>query len=142
MHPAGLPLTITLPSGWQATGSAPGTKFDAASADGSAHLAVQTGRFAGGTFPLFAMIEKPSVVAHYRAEDPHASVTTKTITLPSGPALESTVRLTHGSPLAIYVFALLHGSTTYHFTFYTSQAQAAANKPVFERAAASITFSK
>ena len=141
VHPKGLPLAIGLPSGWQATGLIAGSRFDAASANGSAHLDVTTARFPAA-FTIFVSFEKTAVRQHYRAEDPKASVTSRLVSLPSGKALETTVFVTHGSPLAIYVFALLHNNVGYHFTYFTSQSQASSQRPDFERSARSIKFTK
>lgn len=139
VHPAHLPLSFGLPSGWQVLPLAPGSRFDAVSADGAAHLDVTAGPFPG-TFPEFVATETAASRAHYHSEDAKASVSVHTVALLSGPALEIEVRLTHGAPLAITLFSVLHGGVTYHFTYYTSQSLAAMERPLFSASADSINF--
>ncbi len=132
-------MSVGLPAGWVATSLIPGSRFDAAS--GALHLNVTTGPFPA-PFQYFAKTEKIAARAHYRAEDPKASVRSHVVTLPSGPAVLTTVTLTHGAPLAIYIYALLHNNVTYHFTYFTSQSQAASERPSFAASAGSIKFTK
>jgi hypothetical protein len=140
-RPAALPFTITLPSGWHATATTPGSRYDAVSSEGTAHLDVGSAKFpAPLTFGNLLPLERTQARQHYRSEDPRASVTTKTVTLKSGPAAETTVFLQHGGPLAIYVFAILHNGVVYHLTFYTSQSLAGAKRAAFLQAANSVAF--
>ena len=139
VHPARLPLSLTLPSSWQVTKAAAGTRFDAT--DGAAYLVVTTGLFPG-TFREFVATETAAARAHYRSQDPKASVVARTVPLSSGPALEIRVTLTHGFPLAIDLISLLHDAVTYHFTYYTSQALIGAELLIFGRSARSIVFKK
>ena len=120
VHPTHLPLSLGLPSGWQVTALTDGARFDAAATDGSARLAVTTGLYPGA-FAAFAASETASARRFYRSQDPGASLTTHTVALRSGPALEIDVRLQHGSPLAISLFSILHDSVSYPFTSSTSQ---------------------
>jgi hypothetical protein len=142
VHPARLPLSLTLPSSWQVTTRAAGTRFDAVAADGSARLVVTTGLYPGypGTFQHFVETEAAAARAHYRSQDPKASVAIRTVPLSSGPALQIRVTLTHGLPLAIDLFSLLHDGVTYHFTYYTSPALIGAERSIFARSARSIRF--
>jgi hypothetical protein len=141
VHPAQLRLSFGLPTGWQVTGLHPGTRFEAVARNNSAHLVVSVGSYPG-TFQGFKASEMAGASAFYRAQDPSASLTTKTITLPSGTALQITVLLRRGAPLAIYLFALLHNGVSYHFTYYTAQSLAKADLPDFLRSAQSIQFTK
>ena len=138
VHPAHLPLSVGLPSGWQSTALAPGSRFDAAATNGSGHLVVSVGAYLG-PFKAFAKSETAAARAYYRTKG--GTLTTKTVTLPSGPALQINV-LEHGSALAITIFALLHKIDTYLFTYYTSESQAATSAPDFGRSARSIQFTK
>ena len=52
--------------------------------------------------------------------------------------LQIRVTLTHGLPLAIDLFSLLHDGVTYHFTYYTSPALIGAERSIFGRSARSI----
>jgi hypothetical protein len=142
IHPVGLPLTLTLPSGWTATGSSSQARFNASGPSGG-HLAVTS----GGSFPkllpfsVFMSTESAAAKKAYRAEDPHASVSSRKVILPSGPAVETSVRVNHGAgPTAIDLYSLLHNGVTYHFTFYTSPSQLAAAKADFTSAAKSIRW--
>jgi hypothetical protein len=119
-QPKGLPITFTLPSGWSQTATATGDRFDAVSAAG-VKLAVQT----GGTYPMsvpftfFVKTETSAARNHYKSEDPHASVSGRKITLPSGPAvLIRAIVHRGGTPTAIWIYSFLHNGVTYHFTFF------------------------
>jgi hypothetical protein len=141
VHPAGLPLTITLPAGWTPTGASGETRFSAVGPNG-AHLAVTK----GGSFPMslpfstFVTTEVGSAKQHYRSEDPSAVVTGTMVTLPSGPAVLIKTTVNHGSPLSIELYSLLHKGVTYHFTFYTSKSQLPAASGGFSSAAKSIRW--
>jgi len=139
VHPNHLPLSLALPSGWRVTALTSGARFDAVAADGSARLAVTTGLYPG-TFAAFAASETAAARSFYRSQDPKASLTAHRISIGSGPALEIDVRLQHGSPLAISLFSILHDSVSYHFTYSTSQSEAATDEPGFEDSARSIVF--
>jgi hypothetical protein len=139
VRPAHLPLSLGLPSGWRVTTLAPGTRFDAQAPGDSARLAVTTGLYPG-SFRAFAAAETAAARAYYRSQDPKASLRAHTITLRSGPALEIDVSLQHGSPIAISLFSVLHDMVSYHFTYSTSQSEAASDEPSFESSARSIAF--
>jgi hypothetical protein len=139
VHPLHLPLSLNLPSGWHVTTLAPGTRFDAEAPGDSARLAVTTGLYPG-TFRAFAAAETAAARKYYRSQDPKASLKAHTVTLRSGPALEIDVSLQHGSPLAISLFSILHDNVSYHFTYSTSQSEAASDQAGFESSARSIAF--
>jgi hypothetical protein len=141
VHPAHLPLSIGLLSGWQVTATAPGSRFDAISSGATAHFDVTSGSYPAPVgSQYFAKTEKTATRAHYRSEDPKASVTSRKVTLESGSALETAVFLQHGGSLAIYIFAVQHGNRSYHFTYYTGQSLASSLRPQFEASARSIRF--
>ena len=139
----GLPLKLTLPAGWSATGKTATAKFNASG--GAGHLAVT----AGGTFPtglpfaLFSRTETAAAKKAYKAEDTHAVVSSgKKVTLPSGPAVMITATVHHGgAPVSIVLYSLLHNGITYHFTFFTNSASSAAERGDFASIAKSIHFS-
>jgi hypothetical protein len=140
IHPAGLPFRLTLPAGWTPVGASGVSRFSAAGPDG-AHLAVTK----GGSFPMslpfatFVSIEAASAKKAYRAEDPHAVVTARRVTLPSGLAVRITVTVNHGgAPIAIDLYSLLHKGVTYHFTYFTSKSQLANAAGGFSSSARSI----
>jgi hypothetical protein len=139
VHPKGLPLSVGLPSGWQVTTTTPGSRFDAAS--GASRLDVTSATFTA-PFSYFVKSETAAARQHYHSEDPKASVSSHVVSLPSGPAVLTTVMISRGSPLAIYVYGLLHNGVTYHFTYFTAQSQAKSQRPGFQSSASSITFSK
>jgi hypothetical protein len=119
-QPRGLPVTLTLPSGWSQTVTATGDRFDAVNAAG-VKLAVQT----GGSYPMsvpftfFVKTETAAATNHYKSEDPHASVSGGKVTLPSGPAVLIRAIVHHsGAPTAIWLYSFLHNGVTYHFTFF------------------------
>jgi len=141
-HPQGLPLTITLPAGWAATGATSQARFTAVGPNGG-HLAVTT----GGSFPMslpfsvFVQTETAAATKAYRAEDPHAVVKGRKVTLPSGPAVQITARVSHGgAPTAVDLYSLLHKGVTYHFTYYTSASQLGAALPAFTSSVKSIRW--
>jgi hypothetical protein len=141
VHPRGLPLTFTLPSGWVAGGASDAARFTASGASGK--LAVTT----GGSFPMslpfssFVATETAAAEKAYRAEDPHAVVTGKKVVLPSGPAVRITATVSHGgAPTAIDLYSLLHKGVTYHFTYFTSKPQLKAALPGFTSSARSIRW--
>jgi hypothetical protein len=142
IHPAGLPLKLTLPSGWSPGGASKTAVFNANG--GAGHLAVTK----GGTFPkgvafsFFVQTEKDSAVKAYKAEDAHAVVSGKKITLPSGPTVQINATVHHGgAPVSITLYSLLHNGVTYHFTFFTNGAATAGDKAAFAAIAKSIKFS-
>ena len=142
IHPPGLPLTLTMPSGWSAGGTSKTAVFNATG--GAGHLAVTK----GGSFPssvpfsTFVDTETSSAVKAYRAEDAHASVSGRKITLPSGPAVQIKATVHHGgAPVSITLYSLLHNGVTYHFTFFTNGAATAGDRAAFATIAKSIKFS-
>jgi len=142
IHPAGLPLTLTMPSGWSAGGASKTAAFNASG--GAGHLAVTK----GGSFPkgvafsFFVQTETDSATKAYKAEDAHASVSGKKITLPSGAAVRINATVHHGgAPVSITLYSLLHNGVTYHFTFFTNGAATAGDKAAFASIAKSIKFS-
>jgi hypothetical protein len=142
VHPTGLPLTITLPAGWTATGASGDARLSAAGPNG-ARLAVT----AGGSFPMslpftaFVSTETAAARKHYRAEDPHASVIGSKVMLASGPAVLIKATVTRGgAPSAIEVYSLLHKGVTYHFTYSTAKPQLASALPGFTSSAKSIRW--
>ncbi len=139
-----LPATVTLPAGWTASGATATARFNAAGPNGG-RLAVTT----GGSFPsglpfsLFASTETTAARIHYRAEDPHASVSGKKLTLPSGNAVQINAIVHHGgAPTAIELFSLLHNGVTYHFTFFTNGSPLGSSAGSFANIAKSIHFTK
>src|SRR5262249_34522166 len=72
IHPTGLPVTLTLPSGWSAGGATKAAVFNASGRAG--HLAVTK----GGSFPqglpfaLFLKTETSAAAKAYKGEDAHA----------------------------------------------------------------------
>jgi len=142
VHPAGLPLALTLPSGWSAGGSTKTAVFNATG--GAGHLAVTKGGSFPSTVPfsVFVDTETSSAVKAYRAEDPHASVSGRKVTLPSGSAVQITATVHHGgAPVSITLYSLLHNSVTYHFTFFTNGTASAADRAAFASIAKSIRYS-
>ena len=142
VHPQGLPVTITLPNGWTAIGATSQARLTAIGPNGG-HLAVTT----GGSFPMslpftsFVDTETAAATKAYRAEDPHAVVTGRKVTLPSGPAVQITARVSHGgAPVAIDLYSLLHNGVTYHFTYYTAASQLRAAVRDFASSARSIRW--
>ena len=139
-----LPVTITLPAGWTATGATPVARFNASSSSGG-HLAVTTGGSypSGLPFSLFVNTESAAARKAYRAQDPHAVVSGKQVTLPSGPAVQIKAIVHHGgAPTAIDLFSLLHNGVTYHFTFFTNGSSLGSQAGAFSSAAKSIHFTK
>ncbi len=139
-----LPATITLPAGWTATGATPAARFNASSSSGG-RLAVTTGGSypSGLPFYLFVNTETTAARKAYRAQDPHAVVSGKQVTLPSGPAVQIKATVHHGgAPTAIDLFSLLHNGVTYHFTFFTNGSSLGSEAGAFSSAAKSIHFSK
>jgi hypothetical protein len=142
VHPQGLPVALTLPNGWAATGASSQARFNAIGPNG-AHLAVTS----GGSFPMtvpyamFVETEEAAATKAYRAEDRTAVVTARKVTLPSGPAVLISARVSHGgAPLAIEIYSLLHNGATYHFTYYTSASQLGAAQRDFAASAKSIRW--
>jgi hypothetical protein len=142
VHPTGLPVTLTLPAGWTATGASGQSRFSAAGPNGG-HLAVTT----GGSFPMtlpfatFVSTETAAATKAYKAEDPKAVVTGKKVMLPSGPAVQITATVSHGgAPIAIDLYSLLHKGVTYHFTYYTSKPQLGSAIGGFTSSAKSIRW--
>jgi hypothetical protein len=142
IHPAGLPVTLTLPSNWAAGGPSKTAVFNASG--GAGHLAVTKGGSFPSTVPyaLFVKTETSSAAKAYKAEDPHAVVSGKKVTLPSGPAVKINATVHHnGAPVTITLYSLLHNGVTYHFTFFTNGAAAAGDKTAFASIAKSIKYS-
>jgi hypothetical protein len=142
IHPAGLPLTLTLPSGWSAGGSSKTAVFNAGG--GAGHLAVTK----GGSFPSgvpyseFVKTETSSATKAYKAEDGHAVVNGKKVALPSGPAVQIRATVQHGgAPVSVTLYSLLHNGVTYHFTFFTNGAATAGDRAAFASIAKSIKYS-
>ena len=142
IHPQGLPVTISLPTGWSPTGATPHARFTAIGPNGG-HLTVTT----GGSFPMslpfstFVDTETAAATKAYRAEDPHAVVSGRKVTLPSGPAVQITARVSHGgAPVAIDLYSLLHKGVTYHFTYYTAGSRLGAAVRDFASSAKSIRW--
>ena len=142
IHPAGLPVTLTLPAGWASGGTSKTAVFNASG--GVGHLAVTK----GGTFPsglpfsLFLRTETSSAAKAYKEEDAHAVVSGKKISLPSGPAVQINATVHHGgAPVAITLYSLLHNGVTYHFTFFTNGAASPSARAAFASIAKSIKYS-
>ncbi|HEX4519160.1 MAG TPA: hypothetical protein VH063_06220 [Gaiellaceae bacterium] len=139
-----LPATVTLPAGWTATGATSTARFNATGPNGG-RLAVTT----GGSFPsglpfsLFVSTETTAARNAYRAEDPHASVSSKKVKLPPGDAVQITTVVHHGGVTsAIDLFSLLHNGVTYHFTFFTNGPSLGSSAGSFASIAKSIHFTK
>jgi hypothetical protein len=142
VHPAGLPVTLTLPSGWSAGSASKTAVFNADG--GTGHLAVTKGGSfpAGLPFVLFMNTETSSAVKAYKAEDSKAVVTGKKVVLPSGPAVKIDATVHHnGAPVSVTLYSLLHNGVTYHFTFFTNGASSAGDKAAFASIAKSIKYS-
>ena len=142
VHPAGLPVTLTLPSGWAAGGASKTAVFSATG--GTGHLAVtKGGSFPSGLpFALFAKTETSSAAKAYKAEDPKAVVSGAKVMLPSGPAVKINATVRHnGAPVSVTLYSLLHNGVTYHFTFFTNGASSAGDKAAFASIAKSIKYS-
>jgi hypothetical protein len=141
IHPSGLPVTLTLPSGWSAGGGTKTAVFNATG--GSGHLAVTK----GGSFPqglpfaLFLRTETSAAAKAYKAEDAHAVVNGKQVMLPSGPAAQIKATTRHGgAPVTVVLYSLLHNGVTYHFTFFTNGAASAVDRAAFASIAKSIRY--
>jgi hypothetical protein len=142
IHPAGLPITLTLPSNWAAGGASKTAVFNATG--GAGHLAVTKGGSFPSTVPyaLFVKTETTSAAKAYKAEDPKAVVSGKKVTLPSGPAVKINATVHHnGAPVSVTLYSLLHNGVTYHFTFFTNGAASAGDKAAFASIAKSIKYS-
>jgi hypothetical protein len=142
VHPAGLPVSLTLPSGWASSAASKTAVFSANG--GTGHLAVTKGGSfpAGLPFALFVKTETSSALKAYKAEDPKAVVTGKKVTLPSGPAVRIDATVHHnGAPTSVTLYSLLHNGVTYHFTFFTNGASSAGDKAAFASIAKSIKYS-
>jgi len=142
IHPSGLPVSLTLPSGWAAGGATKTAVFNASGSGG--HLAVTK----GGSFPtglpfsLFLRTETASAAKAYKHEDAHAVVSGKKVMLPSGPAVRISATVHHGgAPVSIMLYSLLHKGVTYHFTFFTNGAATAGDRSAFASIAKSIKYS-
>jgi hypothetical protein len=141
IHPSGLPVTLTLPSGWSAGGATKAAVFNATGGPG--HLAVTK----GGSFPqglpfaLFLRTETSAAVKAYKAEDTHAVVNGRQVMLPSGPAAQIKATVHHGgAPVTVVLYSLLHNGVTYHFTFFTNGAASAVDRAAFASIAKSIRY--
>jgi hypothetical protein len=141
IRPAGLPVKLTLPSGWASAGASKTAVFSASG--GAGHLAVTK----GGTFPaglpfaLFEKTETQSATKAYKAEDVHAVVSGKKVALPSGPAVQINATVHHGgAPVSIVLYSLLHNGVTYHFTFFVNGAASAADRAAFASIAKSLAY--
>jgi len=142
IHPTGLPVTLTLPSGWSAGGATKAAVFNASG--GAGHLAVTK----GGSFPqglpfaLFLKTETSAAAKAYKGEDAHAVVSGKKVMLPSGPAAQIKATVHHGgAPVTVVLYSLLHNGVTYHFTFFTNGGASAADRAAFATIAKSIRYS-
>ena len=134
-------MTLTLPSGWSSGGASKTAVFNASG--GSGHLAVtKGGSFPGGLpFALFRKTETTSATNAYKAEDAHAAVSARKVTLPSGPAVQINATVHHGgAPVSITLYSLLHNGVTYHFTFFTNGAARAGDRAAFASIAKSIKY--
>jgi hypothetical protein len=141
VHPAGLPVSLTLPSNWTAGGASKTAVFSAGG--GTGHLAVTKGGSFPSTVPfaLFVETETSSAAKAYKAEDPKAVVSGKKVTLPSGPAVKIDATVRHnGAPVSVTLYSLLHNGVTYHFTFFTNGAANAGDKAAFASIAKSIKY--
>jgi hypothetical protein len=141
IHPAGLPVSLTLPAGWAAGGSSKTAVFNANG--GAAHLVVtKGGSFPNGApFSLFVINETSSATKAYKSEDAHAVVSGKKVMLPSGPAVQIKAVVHHGgAPVSVTVYSLLHNGVTYHFTFFRNGASSAADRAAFAGIAKSIKY--
>ena len=142
IHPAGLPVSLTLPSNWTAGGATKTAVFNAGG--GAGHLAVTKGGSFPSTVPFawFVKTETSSAAKAYKAEDPKAVVSGKKVTLPSGPAVKINATVRHnGAPVTITLYSLLHNGVTYHFTFFTNGGASAADRAAFANIAKSIRYS-
>jgi hypothetical protein len=142
IHPAGLPVTLTLPAGWASGGASKTSVFNASG--GAAHLAVTK----GGTFPmsvpfaLFVKSETSAAEKAYKSEDAKAVVRGKKVTLPSGDAVQINATVHHGgAPVSITLYSLLHNGVTYHFTFFTNGATPPSARAALASIAKSIKYS-
>ena len=85
---------------------------------------------------------RSSAAKAYKSEDPHAVVSGKKVTLPSGPAVKINATVHHsGAPVTITLYSLLHNGVTYHFTFFTNGAASAGDRAAFASIAKSIKYS-
>ncbi|HEY4349094.1 MAG TPA: hypothetical protein VGM80_16085 [Gaiellaceae bacterium] len=144
IRPGTLPVTMTLPSGWASSAPANGARFDASAPSGYGRLEITT----GGSFPEalpfseFVKTETSSARSAYRHEDPKAVVSGRKLSFASGPVVEITATVHHGTPLSIVIYSFLHGGVTYHFTYFTYTTSIHALRGAFLASAKSVHFTK
>ena len=68
IHPQGLPVTITLPNGWTATGATSQARFTAIGPNGR-HLAVTTGGWFPMSLPFTSFVQTETAAASQHAAD-------------------------------------------------------------------------
>jgi trypsin len=100
-----------------------------------------------GTRSTFFALALKAAEKRYRALDPHALMHTRAISLPSGPALEITTKLTDQTSssktrLSFEDYLLIHGTAGYDVEYVSPRSADIVNLPVFERSAQTIHFLK
>jgi hypothetical protein len=144
LYPLHQPLSLSLPTTWTNSEPPAGTRFYAQSPTADANVELYVGAFPGraATFTS-TMFRRAREV--YLAQDPNATIRSRTLTLPAGRAIEVITRLVRSSgsrsyPLSVQSYAFLHEGIVYEFVYLTLTPKVGTYVPIFEKSARSIRF--
>ncbi|HEX4521273.1 MAG TPA: hypothetical protein VH063_16955 [Gaiellaceae bacterium] len=144
-YPVGQPVTVSLPSSWQnSQPSGHGEVFFAESPDAISTLELLVSRY-GAPAAGFASDMARRARQVYLAQDPHAVVRSRRVTVSAGNGLEVITSLVRrqGSksyPLSVESYAFLRHGKIYEFVYLTLTPEAGEYFPVFDRSVHSIRF--
>jgi hypothetical protein len=139
-----LPVTLALPTSWAVFAPSGTTRFFAQAGTRDAYVTLVESGY-GGPPSGFAQTELTNARKVYLRQDPKAAISSKTVTLPGGEALEVVTRLVrgtgkHATPLSITDYAFLRAGRVYEFTYVTATPKAGTYAAVFGKSARSIRF--
>lgn len=144
LYPVGQPVSLSLPSSWQNTQPPQGESFYSFSPDSYANVQLTVSTYAGAAASFSSDLYKRARQV-YLAQDPKATIRSRTVALPAGHAFEVITRVVRrvGSrsyPLSVQSYAFLHRGKVFEFVYLTYTPRVGVYFPLFDRSARSIRF--